>query len=156
MFITILVAGTATRFILRKLRLLYLPRMALLITMVSIAMLVLFYITVYFPHFSLVSLSAFPVLILIILVEDFIKVQIEYGARNAAIVTVETLMLSLISYYIVNLPSVRNLILSYPEIILATIVINIILGKWTGLRLWEQYRFRELLAAMRRAEKKRG
>ncbi len=142
------------RVALKRLRLLYLPRIALMITTVSISMLVLFYFSARMPNLSLISVSIFPILILIMLSEEFVKVQIEEGVKNALILTGETLILSIISFYIVNWDMMRNLLLSYPEIILITFIVNLLLGKWTGLRLWELYRFREVSKAITLIEKK--
>lgn len=148
MILLIVSVGTLARIALRPVRLLYLPRMALTITAVSCAILALFYFSVRIPNLSLVSVSAFPVLILIMLVEAFVKVQIEEGARGALILTLETILLSMVSFFIVNGTFFRGLILAYPEIIFLSLLANVLLGKWTGLRLWEYYRFREVIEAM--------
>ncbi len=150
LFIIILIVaiGTLMRIALRRLRLQYLPRMAFTITVVSCAILALFYFSVDIPKFSLVSISAFPMLILIMLVEEFVKVQIEEGARGAFVLTLETILLSMVSYFIVNGTFFRSFLISYPEIIFFSFLVNIFLGKWTGLRIWEYYRFREVIAAI--------
>jgi len=51
----------------------------------------------------------------------------------------------LICYWVVEWQFLQNLMLSYPEIILLLIVVNFLLGKWTGLRLFEYIRFREVM-----------
>jgi len=43
---------------------------------------------------------------------------------------------------------VKNLMLTYPELIFFIFVINVLLGKWTGLRVLEYVRFREILRHM--------
>jgi PKD repeat protein len=146
-FIAILIAGTATRFILRKLRLLYLPRMALVLTSISLALLVLLGLGAVSTNdrTSILSFSIFPALILTILAEDFIAAQFKSGLRVALTITAWTLALATVSYVIVSSEIFRTLILSYPEIILLAIPINIVLGQWSGLRLTEYFRFRELL-----------
>ena len=146
--VVIVVVGTLVRMGLKKLRLLYLPRMALVITTVAISMLLMFYVSAGVLYLSLISVSVFPILILIILVEQFIKVQMEEGGRSALILTIETIVLSVISFYGVNSNIVRTVLLSYPEVILITFIINLILGKWVGLRLWEYYRFREVIRTL--------
>lgn len=146
--VVIVIVGTLMRMGLKKLRLLYLPRMALVITVVALAMLFMFYASGETPYLSLISVSVFPILILIILVEEFIKVQMEEGGRSALILTIETIVLSIVSFYGVNSNMVRTVLLSYPEVILITFVINLILGKWAGLRLWEYYRFREVIRTL--------
>lgn len=144
-FITILLAGTLTRMVLRRLRLLYLPRMALVLTSVSLSLLFLLALGVSTDRNSILSFSIFPALILTILAEEFIAAQFKQGFRSALTITAWTLVLATICYGIVSSEILRTLILSYPEIVLATIPINIILGQWSGLRVTEYFRFRTLL-----------
>ncbi len=144
-FASVLLAGTLTRLVLRKLRLLYLPRMALVLTSVSLALLVLLGLGVANDRSSILSFSIFPALILTILAEEFIAAQFKTNLRSALTITAWTLALATLSYFIVSSEIFRTLILSYPEIILLAIPINIGLGRWTGLRLSEYFRFRKLL-----------
>ncbi|MEX0649580.1 MAG: 7TM domain-containing protein [Candidatus Andersenbacteria bacterium] len=145
MFSVILLAGTLTRLVLRKLHLLYLPRMALVLTMASVAILMLFGLGVALDNTAILSFSIFPILILVLLAEEFIAVQFKSGARRAATITAWTLGLSIASYFIVSWEIVRSIIVSYPEIVLLAIPVNIALGRWSGLRLTEYFRFRRLL-----------
>ncbi len=146
--VMILVIGTIARMVLKKLRLLYLPRVALVLTLVSFAMLILLSVSTYSRTLNLIGVSIFPILILIVLVEEFVKVQMEEGTKTAALITIETLAISIIGYYVVKMAFVRNFVLSYPEIVLITLMINYILGRWHGLRLLEYYRFRNVLAVI--------
>ena len=144
-FIVVLLSGTVTRMLLRRLRLLYLPRMALVLTSASLAILVLLGLGVVTEGAATLSFSIFPILILTILAEEFIAVQFKSGARTALTTTGWTLLLSIVCYYIVSWQLLRTFLLSYPEIILLAIPINIALGRFTGLRLVEYFRFRTLL-----------
>ncbi len=144
-FIVVLLSGTLTRMLLRRLRMLYLPRMALGLTRASLAILVLLGLGVVTERAATLSFSIFPILILTVLAEDFIAVQFKSGARTALTTTAWTLLLVIVCYYIVSWQLLRTFLLSYPEIILLAIPINIALGRWTGLRLTEYLRFRKLL-----------
>lgn len=144
-FAAILLAGTITRFILRRLHLLYLPRMALVLTSVSLALLLLLGLGVANDRSGVLSFSIFPALILTILAEHFIAAQFKSGLRAAFTVTAWTLALATICYFIVSSELFRTLIVSYPELTLLAIPINLILGQWSGLRLTEYIRFRQLL-----------
>ncbi|MEX2054693.1 MAG: 7TM domain-containing protein [Candidatus Andersenbacteria bacterium] len=148
-FLVVLLSGTLTRLLLRKLRLLYLPRMALVLTNASLAILVLLGFGVVTERAATLSFSIFPILILTILAEEFIAVQFKAGARTALTTTAWTLLLAIMCFYIVSWELFRTFLLSYPEIILLAIPINILLGRWTGLRLTEYIRFRELLRSGR-------
>jgi len=144
----ILCIGTIARMVLKKLRLLYLPRVALVLTLVSFAMLALLSASTYYRTLNLIGVSIFPILILIVLVEEFVKVQMEEGTKTATFITTETLAIAIVGYYVVQTSFVRNFVLSYPEIVLITVLINYILGRWHGLRLLEYYRFRNVLAVI--------
>jgi len=145
-FMVILLVGTLMRLLVKKFRLLYLPRMAIVLIMVALAILILFLIGAYTEQKGLILAPVFAILIMITLVEKFVVAQIEQGARGAIILTTETLILSIICYWIASWSWLQNLALFYPIwIILISIVINIFLGKWTGLRLSEYFRFREVI-----------
>lgn len=144
-FLVVLLSGTVTRILVRRLRLLYLPRMALVLTSASLATLVLLGLGVAADRTAILSFSIFPILILIILAEEFIAVQFKRGGRVALTTTAWTLVLAITCYYIISWELFRTLLLSYPEIILLAIPLNILLGRWQGLRLVEYIRFRELM-----------
>lgn len=143
-FAVVLLAGTLTRIILRQFRLLYLPRMALVLTSVSLSMLLLLGIGASIDPTHISSFSVFPALILMTLAEEIIAVQFKSGARTAFSITAWTVLLSILGYYIVSWQLLRLFLLAYPEVVLLTIPINILLGRWSGLRLTEYIRFRQL------------
>jgi len=144
-FATVIIVGTITRYLLKKARLLYLPRVAIMITVVRFSILLLLFVGGAWNRTGLAGVSIFPILIMITLVEKFIAVQIEKGNRAAVILSLETLFISVIGYYIASWPQLIRMILHYPWISLLTIPINIFLGKWTGLRLSEYFRFRQII-----------
>lgn len=151
-FATILAAGTLTRLLLRRWRLLYLPRMALVLTSVSLGIIIFLTIGLATNSIRALSFSVFPTLILMLLAEEFIALQFKAGAKTALTVTAWTLALAILGYYVVSWQLLRTLLLSYPEIVLITIPLNFLLGQWSGLRLTEYFRFRELLRHGRFAE----
>lgn len=144
-FATVILVGTITRYLLKKARLLYLPRVAIMITIVGFSILFLLFIGGAWNRTGLASVSIFPILIMITLVEKFIAVQIEKGNRAAVVLSFETLLISVIGYYIASWPLLIKTILAYPWISLLAIPINVVLGKWTGLRLSEYFRFRQII-----------
>jgi hypothetical protein len=144
-FITVIAVGTFTRFFLKKIRLLYLPRVAIMITVVGFSILGLLIIGGIYNRTGLASVSIFPILIMITLVEKFVAVQIEKGGRAAVILAIETLIISVAGYYIASSQLLIGLLLNYPWVSLLTIPANIFLGKWTGLRISEYFRFRQII-----------
>ncbi|PIV10235.1 MAG: hypothetical protein COS49_01485 [Candidatus Portnoybacteria bacterium CG03_land_8_20_14_0_80_41_10] len=155
LFITVLLVGTLTRLLVKRFRLLYLPRMAVVLTAVALGILLLLLAGAYTDRQGLIATSIFAILIMGTLVEKFITVQIEQGARGAIILTSETLFLSIVCYWIASWPWLQNQVLVYPLwFVLGVIIINIFLGRWTGLRLSEYWRFREVIKRVELPEKK--
>ncbi len=144
-FIVVLLSGTMTRIVLKRLRMLYLPRMALVLTNASLAILILFGISAAFGRSTTQSFSIFPILILTILAEEFIAVQFSLGIQTALRTTAWTLLLTIVCYFVVSWDTFRTFLLAYPEAVLLAIPINIALGRFTGLRVVEYFRFRQLL-----------
>ena len=154
-FAVILTTGTLARFIVKRFRLLYLPRIAIVLIAVAIATLVVFLEGAYSGRIGIINTSIFAILIMITLVEKFIAAQIERGAEKAVILTIETLLLSMICYWVISWLWLQNIILSFPLlVVLGSIIINIILGKWTGLRFSEYFRFKEVIKRIELPEKK--
>jgi hypothetical protein len=145
-FIVIVLTGTLIRHFLRRFRFFYFPKMGLVLTGVSFALLGILGVAAYLEKTSIIAVSSFfPMLLMIIMVEKFISVQIEKGYFTAITLSIETLMLSVFGYYVLSWDYLRTLVVNYPEIIILTIIINVVIGRWTGLRLFEYFRFRELL-----------
>lgn len=155
--IVVLVVGGLIRYLLRKVHILYIPKMAIVLTCLAITLLFILILSLYFGIFNATffSLAIFPMIILSTLVEKFISIKTERGLLSAVILTGETIIVSIIAYFIaggeiglgfatIKWEFVRNMMLNYPELIFLFIVINILLGRWSGLRLLEFIRFREV------------
>lgn len=144
-FVAVILIGMLMRFALRSLRILYLPRVAITLSMIAFAILILLAVGGSLQRTGLAAVSIFPILIMIMIMEKFVAAQIEKGSRAALILAVETLIISLFGYYLASWLLLLKSIAAFPWLILATIPINIFLGKWDGLRLNEYIRFREVL-----------
>lgn len=150
LFLIIVAISTIVRMTLRKLKLKlqYLPRMSLILWAVVVGVLGVLFITPVINFSGLNNVSIFAVLILILLAEDFIRVQLGKSAKTAFGLTAETLILSLISYLFLTLKPIQTLVLLNPEMaLLLAIIGDFVLGKYTGLRVMEFYRFRKLIRA---------
>lgn len=145
-FLAVIAVGMLSRYFLRAFRILYLPRVAISLSIVSIVILFILAFGGSLHRTGLASVDIFPLLIIITLAEKFVATQIEQGSKTALILAGETLIISIVGYFIVSLPVLVNFILTYPWVILLTFAINVALGKWTGVRLLELIRFRHILS----------
>ena len=147
-FVSVIFIGMITRFILKKFRLLYLPRVAITLSVVAFSILAILVFGGTLHRTGLAAGSIFPLLIMIAIVEKFVAAQIEKGNKTAILLAVETLVISLIGYYVASWDALINIMVAYPWLVIFTIPINFVLGKWTGLRFSEYFRFREVLKKM--------
>lgn len=148
LFLVIVAVSTLVRMILRKLKikLQYLPRMSFIFWAVVFAVLGVLFLAPVLNFPALANVSIFAVLVLILLAEEFSRVQLGKSAKTAANLTFETLILSLISYLFLTLQPLREYVLLRPEVSLILVAVaDLVLGKYTGLRVMEFYRFRKLI-----------
>jgi hypothetical protein len=146
LFLVIVFVGMLMRFVMKPFRLLYLPRVAIMLTVVSLVIIVMLALGGdMLKTTGLASVSILPILNMIPLVEKFVAVQIEKGNRTALILAFETLIISIFGFYIASWKSLIEVLLVYPWVILFTIPVNIVLGRWTGLRVSEYLRFKSII-----------
>src|SRR3990167_969473 len=108
LFMVIYLTANVARKITQKLKLQYLPRMALLMWFVALGVLGVIIVA---PEVGLGDISAvgiFPMLLLILLAESFIEVQLTKSMRTAVNLTVETLVLALIAGGVLGLNAVQR------------------------------------------------
>lgn len=147
-FLIITTISLVTRWILKKinLRLQYLPRMSLILWAVSVGVLGILFLAPVVKRPEIIGVSIFPILILVLLAEDFTRVQLGKSVQVALNLTIETLILSLISYFFLTLKPLQEYALLNPEITLGIVAIaDILIGRFVGLRMLEFWRFRKLI-----------
>ena len=146
LFVIILFAASVGRKMVRRLRLQYMPRMALMLWLVSLGVLAALMVAPVLNFSTLAQLQIFPILILILLAENFIEVQIGKSEREATQLTVETIILALISSLVLSLDMVQWFALMNPELLVVLVaVFDIFVGKYVGLRYTEYVKFKKLL-----------
>ena len=153
-FIVILAVALAMRFVLKGFQLLYMSRTAIMLSVVAISVLAFLAVGGSFQRTGLASVSIFPLLIMITIVEKFVIVQTEKGFRTAFVLALETMFLAAACYFLVKWEAFQTLVLNYPGIVVLIVVMNIALGKWTGLRFSEYYRFRDVIENVELPRKK--
>ncbi len=141
----IIITGAILRKMLDRFRLLHIPRIAIVLTISALIILLTLALGTYLGVSSIATIAVFPMLIMTTLAEKFVTALGGKGTYAAVLLMLETTVVSLICYWVVEWHYLQNLILGHPEIILLLLVFNYILGRWTGLRLMEYVRFREVM-----------
>ena len=142
-FIVIAGVSIILRQIMNKIRLMYVPKMAMILIGTTLAVIGLFVASAFFNVRAFIEVDIFPLILLLTMGERFISLQLERGMRAASFLFLETIIVALIIYLLLEWQRVN--IVAYPEIILLMIPLNFFIGQWTGLRLSELLRFRDLL-----------
>lgn len=146
-FAAVLFTALMARPILKKLKLPMLPRTATLLMSVSVAILALMLIgSVYNINFVL-NISIFPLLIIILLTENFMETQLFSSQKEALQITFETLLIAVLCSLILGSEPIQKFVILRPELTLVGVAfINLAIGKYTGLRLLEYIRFKDLFS----------
>jgi len=142
------ILGVATfgRMLIKRVKVPYLPKLAILIWVVSMAVLLLLLTSPIIGLERLMSVGIFPIMLFVLLAETFIEAQITRSVSTSMWMTAETVILALISYKVMSAPSIQSQVLLNPEIsVIGILVIDYLIGRYKGLRLLEIWRFRKLL-----------
>jgi len=124
-----------------KLEILYHPKMAILLSFVIIAFLLLFYAGVQFKNYSLVKVVYFPVAIMAITINRVLIYVEEGDTKRLGVVSVNTVVVMMAAYYFINSAFLQLMMLSFPELIFLFIGLLIWVGRWAGFRMSEYFRF---------------
>ncbi len=146
-FLLVLGAASLARTALARFSLLHAPKMAILLVVVVASILTLTVAGVRMGLFELAHVSLFPIAILAITSERFCILWEENGLRRAATMLAQTMLAVAICYAAMASLALQVLVLGFPELLLIVIALNLWLGRWTGVRLREYWRFRAMLAA---------
>ncbi len=125
--------------------LLYTPKVALLLW-INIIFIIAILNTLF--QYNLIGSdleSIIFVIIFILIAEKLITLIIGKEFREYKYSLIYTLAFSLVSYVILQFDLMQIFLLAYPEILLLLIPINFWIGRFTGLRITEYFRFREII-----------
>lgn len=147
LLVFIMCAAMLGKMVIRRLKIPYLPKLAVLIWLISMAVLALLLMSPAIGLERLMSVGIFPIMLFVLLAETFIEAQITRTFSTAMWMTTETVVLALVAYKLMSAPWIQSQVLLNPEIAVVLILaIDILIGSYKGLRLSEMWRFRKLLS----------
>ncbi len=144
-FLMVMLVSYLIRTLFNRVELLYIPKVALLLSCLALSFFLVLGLAVYFRVSLDLSLAIFPMMMMSTISEKFLSSQSSEGIKSAIIAAVETVLVSLIAYALVDWDLVKDNILAIPELILLPIMGTVWLGRFTGLRVSEYIKFRSLL-----------
>ncbi|MEM9659427.1 MAG: 7TM domain-containing protein, partial [Planctomycetota bacterium] len=147
--VVVIIAGLVGRSFLERLHLLMVPRLSIILT--TIILCVVFGVSLldYLDATPGADAVLLPLVILTILIERFHVTREEDGAAFAGQLALGTLIVAAFCYLLLRWDDVGRLILIYPEAHLITIAVFILIGRYSGYRLSELLRFRDLAEKQR-------
>ncbi len=140
----IILASFVSRTLLRKVPIMYFPKRSISHFFLALFVFMTLTIAVIFDIEEARNLSIFPILILTLLGDSIVSIQLRKRLSETFLISTVTIGLSLVGYLLAMSTLVRDLIILWPEVILLTIPVNVMLGRYFGLRLTEVLRFRSL------------
>lgn len=143
-FCSILLVGYAVRFLLDKLHLLLVPRLSVILTLVIACFTVIALLGNKFGQREFMAVGLIPFVILTMTIERFFIIIEESGTREAIITAAGSTAVSVVTYGIISWEPLQLTFFVYPELILTVAALQILLGRYTGYRLSELFRFRSL------------
>jgi hypothetical protein len=151
-FSVIISVGMLLRSYINRLRLLMVPRLTAILTSV-VMLIIIFMLTNKDQSIPLgISIALFPVVIITMFIERLSTVLDEKGTRHALLGSIGTLLVSCFIYIIIINRITQHVLFTFPELLLVILGLSIFLGRYTGYRLSELWRFRQILLGEKDAE----
>lgn len=144
LFTIVVALGLAARFYLEHLKLLLVPRLAAVLTIVVLLMAVLSVVSNKLGLERGLSVALFPMVIMTMMIERLSIIWDERGAFEALKNGAGTLLTACLIYLVIRTQELQHLAFVFPELLLVLLALIVLLGRYRGYRLLELYRFRAL------------
>jgi hypothetical protein len=141
---TIVTLALLSRLWIARFYLLMTPRIAFTLTCVILLMVALMVVADHL-HLKINGIGMFPFVIMTMIVERITVSLEEEGLRNTVNRVASTLFSIYATYAVIEAHALQAMFLVYPELLLVILGILVFVGRYTGYRLTELIRFRELL-----------
>lgn len=145
-FVAMLLTGWVLRKVLNRFHLLQVPRLAVMLSLV-VCLLITFVVGAHaFGWQTTHYVSLFPLVILTGMIERFWTLEEEDGATASFRTLFCTLLVAVVISLVISRTVVLNQMVRFPETLGVVIALQLLLGRYTGYRLLELYRFRDFIA----------
>jgi hypothetical protein len=140
--------GVIVRWGLNRLKLLMIPRLATVLTVIVSMMIALVLLGSRFGGHPALSVGLFPMVIMTTTVERFFVIQSEDGTVEALKESLTTALVVSCTYQLFRWHWLREVLFVYPELLLLVVALLLLIGRYSGYRLMELRRFRWLAWGM--------
>jgi len=143
-FVIVLCVGILARLILNKLQLLMVARLSVILTLAVLCMVLAVSVLDYLGLTPSASAVVLPIVILTMMIERFNIIAEEDGLLNALKIFATTILVAVCCFLVMKVEWFGRTVLIFPEIQLFNIAILILIGRYSGYRLSEIWRFRDI------------
>ena len=147
MFVTIVGAGLLFRFMLTRLNLLVVPRVAACVVIVTLLMMVLSVLSWHLGFGGGLKITLFPMIIIAWTIERMSLIWEEEGKTSAILQVSGSLVVAVVAYLFMEQKQIRYWAFYFPELLLVLLAGIILVGRYTGYRLSELLRFKNFETA---------
>jgi len=144
-FAVALIISFGVRIILTKVRLLTLPKSGLIIVSAVLGLALIIPFLPYKENMDM-SFAGFSFVVVVLSMEQFAALLLERGPRRTFVALVETSLIAIPASFLIDSNYLKDFVFRYPVFIfLGLIILNLLFGKWTGLRVSELIRFKSII-----------
>ncbi|MCE9562450.1 MAG: hypothetical protein K8U57_10395 [Planctomycetes bacterium] len=144
-FTATVIVGWLFRKMLDRYHLLLIPRAAVMLTLIVIFLLMMLGVGARAGVQVTGYLALFPIIILTHMVERFWTLETEDGVASSFRTLVGTLLVSIVVAVSLSPDAVGRWVFRYPETLGVVIALLMLLGRYTGYRITELYRFQDVI-----------
>jgi transglutaminase-like putative cysteine protease len=142
-FFVVLGIGILARSLLNKLKLLMVPRLGIILTLVVLCMIMAVSLLDYLGLTPSASAVLLPMVILTMMIERFNVTAEEDSYRQAFKTFAGTMVVALCCLLVLRVETVARVVLTFPELQLLSAAGLFLIGRYSGYRLTELWRFRD-------------
>ncbi|HVF35849.1 MAG TPA: inactive transglutaminase family protein [Candidatus Saccharimonadia bacterium] len=144
LFTLVVSMGLLVRFYLERLRLLLVPRLTAVLILVVLLMALVSVVSNKLGIEIGLSVALFPMIIMTMTIERMSVAWEERGPAHAIREAVGSLIIASLAYLVMTWERVEHLVFVFPELLLVLFAITLLIGRYSGYRLVELFRFRAL------------
>jgi len=142
LILVVMVVGILGRLVLERLRLLFVPRLSILVCIVVLAVAGLGLAGRRMDQTGLFGGVVLPVVILTMLIERFSIVMVEEGIQEALTRGLWSVVIAVTVLPVLRSQTLEHLLFAFPELIAVVMGLQVWIGGYTGYRVSELLRFR--------------
>ena len=134
------------RSLIKKVKVPFLPKLAILLWIVSMSVLALIVASPLAGLSRFFEIGIFPIILFVSVAETFIEAQITRNFSASMTMLIEAVILAVVGYKMMSSQLIQSLVLLNPEgMSVLILLLNLLIGRYKGLRLLEMWRFRKLI-----------